>query len=244
VSTGLTSLNIQALADRDTPSKCFKLKQHSYISGDIEIFIDSTCLKLLFKSSHNIVFAKAPDWATYKYNLATKKYCIIPAGKFTNNVSTARGIMNVTTFSDVALQKEGPRPFKNFTEMVYTTGPAHLSKALKLYKARDVTGDYPASMSVAGLRTENCAKEEIKLLSRLYALPGIAEIPLEASSRGIDKQNRVYLTTLSVEEIPVAASTFAEPANFQKVVSESKLNEDNELNANFLEFMNSDSKKR
>jgi hypothetical protein len=240
----LTSLNGQALSAGESPGKCFKLKQFSSISGDVEITINAKCLKLLFKKSNNLVFAKAPDWMAYKYNLGTKKYCIIPAGKFTNNVSMPRGMMNVTTFSDVALQKNGPSQYKKFTKMVYSTGPDHYSKALKLYRARDVTGDYPASMSVAGLLTENCAKEEIKLLDRINALPGIAEIPLEASSTGLDRNSHVYLTTLSLEEIPVTASTFAEPTNFKKVASESKLNEDNEFNENFLDFMNSDPKKR
>lgn len=241
---GQKSLNGQALCATESPRTCFKLEQHSKISGDTEIFIDATCLKLRFKRSHNVIFAKAPDWSTYKYNLATKRYCIVPVGKFTNTVSVPRRMLNQITFSDVALQKNAPRPYGKFMEMVYSTGSDHSTKAWKLYKKRDVTGDYPSSMKTGGLITDNCAKEEIKLLRSIYALPAIAEIPLEASSIGLDCKSHVYLSTESVEEIPVTASTFAEPSNFKKVDSESQVSEDTEFNENFLDFMNNESRTR
>jgi hypothetical protein len=224
--------------------KCFKLVQYSNISGDTEIFFDATHIRLLFKKSHKLVFAKAPDWATNEYNISAKKYCTIPAGKFNNTVTTTRHMLSETTFSDVVMQKSTPHSYGKFMEMLHTTGADHEARAKKLYKTRDVTGDYPTSMKVGGLITENCATEEIKLLTRIYALPVIAEIPLEASSIGLDLKSHVYLSTESLEEIPVAISTFAEPTNFKKVASEAKVNEDTEFNENFLDFMNNESRKR
>jgi hypothetical protein len=244
ILTGLTLLDGQMLSAKELQEKCFKLEQHSIVSGDLEIIINATNLKVLFKKSHTVILAKAPDWAAYKYNLDTKKYCIIPAAKFTNTVAMTRGVMGGTSFSDVPIQKVGPSPYRKFTQMVYSTGPTHYPKGLKLYRTKEVTGDYPNSMSVNGLVTENCAKEEIKMLTTIYSLPKIPEVPIDSSSSGFDGKHRVYLSTSSLEEVPVTPITFAAPDNFKKVAVEAKLNEDNEFNENFIEFMNTETKKR
>ncbi len=237
-------LDIQMSYAGETPGKCTKLEQHSIVSGDMEVVVNATNLKVLYKNSHTVILAKAPEWTVYKYNLVTKKYCIIPLSKFTSSISTTRTVMSGTSFSDVTVQKVAPRPYKKFTEMVYKTGPDHLSKALKQYKSRDVTGDYPASMTIEGLVNPNCSKEAIKLVNIIYSLPKISELPVAAAATGIDQHPYVYLSTSSVEEVPSNPNTFMAPANFKKVDAESKLNEDSELNENFLEFMKTESKKR
>ncbi len=218
--------------------------QQSKTTGDIELFADATGMQIYFAKTHMTLFCKAPDWIVYKYNPATKRYWMCPWSNFSNKLSIGRTMFGAANLPDLPVHKTGQTSHANYVATSYTTSPEHYIRVQQLYKHKEATGNYPVRVDMTTLDTTKSSKEQGHILSVVHLLPKTDQIPLTASGLGCDGKQYLFLTTSSVTTATPPANWLKLPADYTKVSSEAKLSEDEELNSNILDFMNTDVKRR
>lgn len=216
---------------------CFQIEQKSKLCGDVEVFFDAQAMRVHFKKSNLFLITRAPDWKVYKFNPATKKYCVWRYAEFHNKLAETRAMMGAPTNVDVLVHRSGKKTYENYDAHVYSSSGEYYKKAQNMYTAHEITGSYPDSIEVTTLAAGDCTPQEAHILNVALAIPQTTELPIASRGVGCDGKTYVYLTTAKIAKTAPATDWLDVPTTYTKVDDETKMTSDEQLNQNFADFI-------
>ena len=203
-------------AKTETSGNGWILTQKSHMSGLGKVYISDKGVKVSLQSGVNIT-SVSPFRQVCIYSEKTKKMHHLPFEKFRGQFQRVVALVTGASFTEIPLLPEGATKVLGIEAQRYTSTAKYQSYQRATFKGRTISNSAAESAECTVSSAITPLPQIGTFLDRLYGLPKMNGVPLEATFVDLNKNKQIHLVTSSAIKSNVPESDLSTPAGLKEV---------------------------
>lgn len=188
------------------------------MAGQAVVKLVPNALKVNFPKSSMVLVSRAPKWDVEVFNASARTKFTRPLSKFTGFSRTGFAIAVGFYYSNIELSKcQKCTRYLDQDTNTYRASDRYLKEMRENLKRDNTMRGSARQATVLTGRAWPFPRQEGIILSRLYGLAEITEIPLKYEVVDQDAHKKIGLSTSAMSKTNIADSEFVLPTNLKPV---------------------------